>query len=113
MTSTNNDEAPQQEFAALLVQIDKGRVHETASDKLSDLIKAVRTTGKGGSLTLKFDIKPDKGSDGERVVISGAVVAKTPAFDPKTSIFFVDDDGGLHRSDPRQTSLFGQESTTR
>jgi hypothetical protein len=114
VTQQHDDEAQQQEYAALLVQTDKGRVHEQATTQLAALLKAIRETRKGGSITVKFDIKPDKGSEGERVTIAGSVTAKLPAIDPKTSIFFVDEDGGLHRNDPHQPSLFpNQESTQR
>ncbi|WP_367128283.1 hypothetical protein [Saccharothrix sp. HUAS TT1] len=112
MTDQQHDDEPQQEYAALLVQADKGRVHERASEQLTALLKAVRATGKGGSLTVKFDIKPDKGSDGERVTVAGSVAAKVPAPDAKTSIFFVDEDGGLHRNDPHQQSLFQDQERT-
>lgn len=108
------DETPQQEFAAALVQTDKGRLHETASNELTALLKAIRETNKPGSITLTLKITPDKGSDGERVVIAGSVATKKPAFDPRTSIFFLDEAGGLHRTDPNQHALpFGQESSAR
>ncbi len=115
MTDQPTDEAPppQQEFAAALVQTDKGRLHEKASYGLTELLKAVRETNKGGSIQITLKVTPDKGSDGERVVVAGTVVTKKPAFDPRTSIFFLDEDGGMHRSDPRQTDLFQQENQNR
>jgi hypothetical protein len=114
VTDKPTDEAPQQEFAAALVQTDKGRLHEKASEELTELLKAIRETNKPGSITITLKFTPDKGSDGERVVVAGSVTTKKPAFDPRTSIFFLDEDGGLHRSDPRQHALnFGQESNAR
>lgn len=108
------DEAKPKDFAVILVQTDKGRVNERASTELAELLKAVKATGKAGSLQITFKVTPDKGSDGDRVVIAANVVSKKPAFDPRTSIFFVDDDGGLHRDDPKQHTLpFGQESNAR
>ncbi|MFJ8966084.1 hypothetical protein ACIRG5_42510 [Lentzea sp. NPDC102401] len=112
MTDTP-DEAPQQDFSVALVNTDKGRLNETASHELTELLKAVRETNKPGSITITLKITPDKGSGGERVVVAGSVTTKKPAFDPRTSIFFLDEDGGMHRNDPRQHELFEQESNAR
>lgn len=113
MTDTPSDEAPQQDFASALVQIDKGRLAGTASRELTELIKAVRETNRPGSITVTLKISPDRGSGGERVMVAGAVATKKPAFEPRTSIFFLDEDGGLHRDDPKQHDLFRQEHTAR
>lgn len=107
----HNDEPAPQEFASVLVQADKGRIHGEASTRLAEVVRAVRETGKAGRIQVTLDIKPDKGSGGERVVIAATVTAKTPAFDPRTSIFFTDDDGGLHRTDPQQHDLFDTQET--
>ncbi|QCW22483.1 hypothetical protein SEA_NEOBUSH_52 [Gordonia phage Neobush] len=94
----------EQDFAAVFMQHAKGRAHTEASKKLAEVVEAVMETGKPGSITVKLTISRDK--DLASVVkIADQVAAKIPT-EPRRSMWFPDDDGQLHRNDPRQTSLF-------
>lgn len=82
-----------------------GRAADVASAKLAELIRAVDETGKAGTLTITFKVKPEKGG-GNQKTIGCEVKAKIPDSDIPEAIFFSDDDGNLHRSDPLQKEMF-------
>jgi hypothetical protein len=92
-------------FTDVLRDIRKGIAVADATDKLQRIVQAVIETRKAGSLTVRLDIKPQK-SDEEQVIIITTVSAKTPERDLPDAVFFVDDEGGLHRSDPNQREMF-------
>ena len=88
-----------------LRDIRKGMVAEAAGEELANVVRAVTATGKAGSLTIKLNVKPQKG-DSETVVISSKITASTPSADMPEAIFFADMEGDLHRNDPRQPEMF-------
>lgn len=101
----NNDQAT--EFATLLLTHAKGRAHDEATKKLREAVEAVQQTGKAATVTVKLSIKPvDKIPNAFR--IQDAVTASIPE-DPRTSMWFGDENGGLHRNDPNQRSLYDDE----
>ncbi|MFV8317073.1 hypothetical protein [Mycobacterium sp. 23] len=101
----NNDQAT--EFATLLLTHAKGRAHDEATKKLREAVEAVQQTGKAASVTVKLDIKPvDKIPNAFR--IQDSITAKIPE-DTRTSMWFGDDQGGLHRNDPNQRSLYDDD----
>lgn len=88
------------EFAALLCTHAKGRAHDEASRKLREAVEAVQRTGKAATVTVKIGIKPvEKIPNAFR--IQDTVTASIPE-DPRTSMWFGDENGGLHRNDPNQ-----------
>lgn len=91
------------EFASVLLTHAKGRAHDEATRKLREAVEAVQRTGKAASVTVKLSIKPvDKIPNAFR--IQDAVTSAIPE-DPRTSMWFGDDHGGLHRNDPNQGEL--------
>lgn len=95
------------EFAAVLVNHAKGRAHDEASEKMRAAVEAVKDTGKDPRVTVEIAIKPvPKIPNAFR--IEDKVTAKIPE-DPRTSMWFADDDGGLHRNDPNQRSLWDED----
>lgn len=105
--TTEPDDRTVRPFAAFLQEQSGGRTHEELSVKLHDLIEAVQETGKGGSLTLKIDVRPIPGAGKRTLTVTDAVAAKVPKPDRQKSIFFVTDDGNLSRNDPTQPVLTG------
>lgn len=96
--SDNNDK---QEFAAILLQCEKGLVHDKASELMREAVAAVKDLGKAAEVTIKLTITPVKNNT--RVVqIEAKPSAKIPEPPRSPSIFFADDNGGLHRNDPTQ-----------
>ncbi|MFD8970499.1 hypothetical protein ACFV0C_36855 [Streptomyces sp. NPDC059568] len=107
--STENDEEQRtvRPFAVFLQEQSSGTLHAELSERLHDLIEAVRETGKAGSLALKIDVKPIPGTDGRTLTVTDTVAAKLPKTERPKSIFFVTDDGNLSRTDPRQPVITG------
>lgn len=105
VTQKSTPDGEKRPFAATLHDLNKGRTHTQLGDELRDLVAAVVQTGKPGRLTLQLDVKRQSG-DHDAVTITAKVGSKIPVFDSPASTFFVDDDGGLSRTPPRQPSMF-------
>ncbi|GAS99882.1 uncharacterized protein RMCC_6847, partial [Mycolicibacterium canariasense] len=103
MPEQNHKPADATEFAAVLLGHDKGRAHDNASKLLREAVEAVKLTGRKASVTVKFDIAPMKNN--ARVVQIGDKVTATIPEDKRDSIWFTDDEGGLHRNDPDQLQM--------
>lgn len=84
---------------------DGGAVEELASE-LRSLSAAVCATGKAGKVLLTIDMKPN-GKDA--VTVTDKVDVKLPKPDRSSTMFYVTDDAGLSRRDPRQPSMAGLE----
>jgi hypothetical protein len=89
-------------FAAVLQELDKGRLHAELSTQLQDLIAAVVDTRKAGSLTVTLKITPDRAEGMVRV--AAGRTAKVPQRD-RESLFFVDAGHNLVRDNPNQPPL--------
>lgn len=84
-------------MAALSTEI-QGR----ASGKLAELVQAVKTHGRQGTLTLKLKLKPAMKGDDATLAVFEDVSITPPKPDPKTRILFAHDDGRLSRTHPDQ-----------
>jgi hypothetical protein len=84
-----------------------GRAADVASQRLAELVQAVDETGKAGSLTITFKVKPEKGG-GSQKTIACDVKSKIPEIDLPEAVFFSDADGNLHRADPQQREMFSE-----
>ena len=82
----------------------KGRAVDLASQRLAELIQAVDETNKAGDITIKIKVKPQKGGGSEKTLAID-VKCKIPEIDLPEAIFFSDQDGNLHRTDPAQSEL--------
>lgn len=97
-----------QEFAAVLLQLGKGREHDKASELLTEAVAAVKELGKPAEMTIKLRIDPMKNNS--RVVqITAKAAASIPKPPNPPTIFFADDEGGLHRNDPDQREMWTSE----
>jgi hypothetical protein len=105
-TDTPTEDGPRvRPFAEFLQQQRRGALHGELSEQLHELLQAVKETGKAGALTVRIDIKPAAKGNAEQVVVSDTSSVKKPQAARPESVFFLDDDGNLSRSDPRQTEL--------
>ncbi|WP_311208778.1 MULTISPECIES: hypothetical protein [unclassified Aeromicrobium] len=98
------DEQHNRPFTAWLREVQNGRTHEELTEKLADVVAAVRETGKAGKLQLTLTIKPMKGNV-DMLLVDDTVVVKAPQHDRKSSLFFPDENGNLTRSDPNQLTF--------
>lgn len=102
---TEGTEQPEpQDFAVTLYALNKGAVHTELSKLMRELTEAVTTVKKAGKLVITIGMKPHPGADGA-VFVTAAVKASLPRYDPKPSIFYVDDESKLVRDDPTAQTL--------
>lgn len=90
----------------LIGDLRRGKAAHELTEQLHDLIAACLDTGKKGELVLKLTVEPDT-DDETRMKVTDVIATKTPKRSQKPSLFFVDHDGNLTRSDPLQTSIDG------
>jgi hypothetical protein len=109
--NTMTDNKNQQELATLLVQYQKGIAHDKVSQELRDAVAAVQDQGKAATVTLQVKIEPFKGNPD---VLSTTITsnAKIPKPAPKPAIYYPDENGGLHRNDPKQRELWEDAADT-
>lgn len=97
-------------LADVLRGVDKGRALDSAADALHALVTAVQETGKPGTITLTVKVGPlPKARTNDSLLVTASVTSKMPVIDGNPSMFFVDDEGNLTRSDPRQIRLSDTE----
>jgi hypothetical protein len=78
----------------------KGRLLSKAQQTLSEPVKAVIATGKKASVTIRLDLEP--GAEEGVIHVSGQVIPKIPEKTLASTSFYADENGGLHKEDPRQ-----------
>lgn len=93
------------EFSAVLVQHKSGLAHDEATEKLREVVEAVKATGQAGAVTVTLVVKPVPKIPGAYRIID-QISAKVPK-EERTSMWFGDDHGGLHRNQP---GLYGPVS---
>lgn len=105
---SNNDTQPEDEpagsgayFAQMLSKISHGDAAEQVSEHLAAVVKAVGEHEREGSITLVLTIKP-RGKDSGQVEVTAKSTPKMPVREIAPSMFFVTEDGGLVRDNPRQ-----------
>jgi ribosomal protein S28E/S33 len=92
-------------FSQQLAFLSKGCLDEELTELLSEVVKAVRETGKTGSLTLTLKVQMLNNRDENAVKITPAVKSKLPELAPYETIMFSTGDGDLLRDDPNQRKL--------
>lgn len=82
--------------------IERGQFVCDATDRLDELIAAVREHGKGGTITIELTVAANADNS---VFVSANLKLKKPERSRGKSVFFVAEDGSLIRNDPRQHDL--------
>lgn len=94
-----------QSITDVLSQIRGGAALKEAGAELADVVRAVKATGKKGSITLKIDIEPDK-TDDTVVTFQPDLTIKKPKKPFAKGIFYFDEKtGNVSREDPRQLEM--------
>jgi hypothetical protein len=91
-------------FADLLREHGGGSTHDELSEKLQELVAAVTTEGKGGSLTFTVSVKP-AGRGSGALEVAADIKLKAPKTAPTVSIFYATPSNGLTRQDPNQMTM--------
>lgn len=89
-------------FGDVLGDLAGGNTYDALGEALTELVIAVRETGKQGKLTLTLTVKAN-GKSG--ISVTDTINNKLPASPRGDTLFFSDRDGGLHRNDPQQREL--------
>lgn len=92
-------------FSQQIAFFSRGQFDDEVTDELADLIKAVRTTGKSGELTIKIKVSLLNARDENALKLAPKVSCKKPQPAPYETIMFSTADGDLLRDDPQQRSL--------
>lgn len=100
--NTDKAEAAPNSFATMLAQLGRGDSLAELSAKVTELVAAVRHTGKKAKMTYTLVIEPVAGTDGTQVIVRDKLKPEKPEPDRKTSLFFTTEAGGLSRRDPQQ-----------
>lgn len=72
---------------------------------LATVTERVQHLNKKGKVLIEVALDP-AGSGGRHVTAYVKVTAKAPEPEPTPSVYFVGDNGSLHRNDPYQSALF-------
>ena len=83
----------------------KGTLNDELTEELADVVKAVRETGKKGSITLKLDISMFDRANEDAIRISPTVSKKQPEHARQDTVMFSTADGDMLRNDPDQEQL--------
>lgn len=86
----------------------RGAAQADLSEALHTLVTRCKETGRKGTITLTLTVTPDP--DGNTVDLVDKITVKAPDPVHGKSLFFLDDDGNLQRSDPRQRTMFDEPS---
>jgi hypothetical protein len=98
-----SDHGPR-DYVAVLRDLDAGGVEQEINETWDGLIHAVQERRKGGSITVKLEIK----SEGGHVVVASKVTSKVPEPARDGTVFFTHK-GRLVRENPAQMRLPVQE----
>lgn len=93
------------EFAAVIVDLPDANTELGAG--LQELIKAVRATGKPGTLSLKLGVKLLAGTESTLQFIPQVTVS-APKRDLRSGVFYADRHNNPRRNDPNQPGLFDE-----
>lgn len=94
-------------FAAVLATI-RPKTDIELAEKLSQLIEDVKVTGKKGTLTVKFEVKPVDGG-GHAVIVNDAIAVRAPEKNREGSMAFIGEGNRLQRTDPSAMPLFDED----
>lgn len=89
-----------------------GELVRMANTDLAQLVAAVKTLRKAGSITIKLEVKPDKHSAKE-VEVQATVKLDVPRKGMKSATFFIGADDELLRNDPDQLDVFEEHVDAR
>ena len=108
MVKEKADGAIKVDIVDFLKTIRKGFLLFETANKLEELTKAIRETGKGGKLSIDISVEPLKKGSPEIVQVKGTVSAKIPKKDIESGIYYTSEDNTLLRDDPRQETMSGE-----
>lgn len=98
-------EKPAVPFSQHLSYLSKGAIDAEATEILAKVIKAVRETGKAGSITVTLKCSMLNTRDENTMKITPDIKFNVPALERGDTIMFSTYDGDLLRDDPDQVQM--------
>jgi hypothetical protein len=92
-------------FVATLNELRQGRVANDLSERLAELVGAVKETGKAGTLSLQLKIAPASAGDVSQVFVNDVVKLVLPQPARPATLFYPNEQNVLLRRDPNQREL--------
>ena len=92
-------------FQETILQINNGATVAELTEALEQVVAAVRTTGKSGSITLALKVAPASKGSTDVLLVESAIKTRLPEPDRGMTIFYATDDNQLVRNDPKQQML--------
>lgn len=92
-------------FSQHLVYLNKGTLNDELTEVMGDVVKAVRETGKQGTITLQLKVSMLNKRDEDVVKITPSVKHQVPELDRAETIMWSTADGDLLRNDPDQQDV--------
>ena len=83
----------------------RGELAQLASHEMAQVVQAVKTLRKSGSVTITLTVNPDKHSAKE-VEVQAKVTSSIPKRGLKAATFFIGESNELLRNDPDQIDAF-------
>lgn len=93
-------------FTDTLRELRVGLALDELGEKMAELVKAVRSTGKSGHLTLKIEVKTFERAD-SAMVLKDTISLKLPKIESAGTLMFDTPEGSLSRRNPTQDELPG------
>lgn len=103
----DTDRPPVRPFADVIREIRKGVFVDELSIELADLVEAVQTHAKPGTLTITLKVKPANERNTDVLVVADSYSVKKPESEVAPSFFYVADGGALVRNDPNALPFTG------
>lgn len=92
-------------FSQQIAILSRGCTNDELTEELKEVVKAVRATGKSGTITLKLKVSMLNSRDENVVKLTPNVTTTLPKKPPHETIMFSTADGSLLRDDPVQPEL--------
>lgn len=92
-------------FSQQIAYINKGSLDAEASEGIARVVKAVRETGKKGSITITLAVSMLNTRDENAMKITPSIKLSIPELDKAETIMFSTHDGDLLRDDPDQIQM--------
>lgn len=96
---------PVRPFVDTLRELRNGHTLDDLAEQLNDLVRAVRTTGKGGEITLSIKVNPASKGDTDTLMLNDTIKVKSPELDRASTLFFATVENNLSRQHPKQGKL--------
>lgn len=92
-------------FTSMLSNLRAGHAQADLSEKITELVAAVKEAGKTGTMTLKIKVAPASAGDVTKLLITDSVTMSKPEKVRPATLFFPSEDNALLRDDPNQREL--------